>query len=347
VPDATTEDAMTSVLEGLLAPLTDAHVFVRPASFAGPDGHALPFALGVIEDALLVVNAEPGTDVEVGDEVIELDGRDARVLLDAACARISARPVVAQFRAARSLVTRAAPGEATLLVARNGGRLDVRVSTREGPPVSLQARPEPLADLGGGVVYLDVTRVGGEQYEQVLGVLAAARAIVIDARGYPTDLPLRLLPHLTDEEMRSPPFLVPVVAHPDISRTRFVDVSTVMFQPAEPRLTRHVAVVIDANGTQSYAESVLALVNAYGLGTLVGEATTGTNGVVALRTLASGHRVRWTSWWVRQHDGSELFGRGVQPGVEVRRSVRGVRAGRDELLDAALNVVRAELVTSG
>ena len=70
--------------------------------------------------------------------------------------------------------------------------------------------------------------------------------------------------------------------------------------------------------------------------TFVGSPTTGANGDVTVMTLPGGLRVSFTGHDVRWPDGKQLQRVGLQPDVPVTPTIAGIRAGKDEVLDAAL-----------
>jgi len=55
--------------------------------------------------------------------------------------------------------------------------------------------------------------------------------------------------------------------------------------------------------------------------------------------VAGGHTLRWTGMDIRKKDGSPHHGVGIKPTVPVSRTLAGVIAGRDELLEKAIEVV--------
>jgi C-terminal processing protease CtpA/Prc len=55
--------------------------------------------------------------------------------------------------------------------------------------------------------------------------------------------------------------------------------------------------------------------------------------------LPGGYQVTWTGMRVTKQDGSRHHGVGIQPSVTVRSTVKGIREGKDEQLDAALALV--------
>ncbi|MEL7149038.1 MAG: S41 family peptidase, partial [Bacteroidota bacterium] len=76
------------------------------------------------------------------------------------------------------------------------------------------------------------------------------------------------------------------------------------------------------------------------LATIVGETTAGTNGNVNPFNLPGAINVRWTGMHVVKHDGSQLHGIGIQPDVNVSPTIEGIKAGRDEVLEKALELAR-------
>ena len=108
--------------------------------------------------------------------------------------------------------------------------------------------------------------------------------------------------------------------------------------PQPPRLPARVAFLTDGRAI-SYAETYLGIVENYKLAAIVGGPTAGTNGNVNPFQLPGGYRLAWTGMKVLKHDGSRHHGVGIQPTVPVARTLRGVAAGRDELLEKAIEVV--------
>jgi C-terminal processing protease CtpA/Prc len=107
---------------------------------------------------------------------------------------------------------------------------------------------------------------------------------------------------------------------------------------ASPRIEGRVAFLTDGRAI-SYAESFMSFVEHYKLGEIVGEPTAGANGNVNPVTLPGGTNVSWTGMRVVKHDGSQHHTIGILPTVPCRRTIAGVAAGRDEVLERALEVI--------
>ena len=110
--------------------------------------------------------------------------------------------------------------------------------------------------------------------------------------------------------------------------------------PKQPHLGAP-QVWITGSGAISYAESVLGFVKAHELGPIVGGATAGANGNINPFELPGGYSITWTGMKVLHHDGSQLHLRGIEPTHPVHTTLDGLRLGRDEQLDKAVELVRA------
>ena len=108
--------------------------------------------------------------------------------------------------------------------------------------------------------------------------------------------------------------------------------------PKTPRFSGDVAFLTDARAI-SYAESIMGIVEHYDLGAIVGQPTAGANGNVNPLELPGQYQVYWTGMRVQKHDRSQHHLVGIRPDVSAERTLEGVRAGRDEVLEKALQTL--------
>ena len=84
----------------------------------------------------------------------------------------------------------------------------------------------------------------------------------------------------------------------------------------------------------------MGLVEHYHLGEIVGSCTAGTNGNFVQIAEPTGCSSIFTGMRVTKSDGSRFHLIGVQPTIPASRTIAGVLAGRDEVLEKALAYVR-------
>jgi C-terminal processing protease CtpA/Prc len=331
---AADRDGFQRVLEHLVARLDDGHGRVEPPG--GEDRARLPFVAHRIEGHPVIVGLVDSRHFALGDVVLAIDGVPAEELLRDLESRRSGSVRWKQYRATVDLGRgpRGSTGRVDLL--RGGKRVTVE-ATRDTFPRLREPRPLPIEEIRPGIVYVDLDRASLDGLEGRMPQLAEARAVVFDLRGYPNGNH-EVLRHLTDRPLRSARWMVPLAIYPDRERIAGWDTSGVWsLEPAQPRVTGKVLFLTDARAI-SYAESFLGIVEAYRLGEIVGQATAGANGNVNPMSLPGGYRVMWTGMRVLKHDGSRHHLVGIQPTVPVERTLRGVREGRDEVLEKAVEL---------
>jgi hypothetical protein len=116
-------------------------------------------------------------------------------------------------------------------------------------------------------------------------------------------------------------------------------------QPAQPRLPKNIAFLTDGRAI-SYAESWMGIVEAYKLGAIVGETTAGTNGNINNFRLPGDYGVTFTGMKVLKHDGTRHHGVGIAPTVPVSPTLAGIRAGRDEQLEKAIEILERPAIVA-
>ncbi len=345
--DDTSTTEFLQTLRRMVAQLEDGHGRVHHSQESSSSG--LPVRFGRIGDEIVVVDTAGHLDrtlcPDVGDVVVSIGGRPPEQRLQERKRYISGSPQWTEGRALQKL-GRGDPGSSVSLTVRRGGtgktceitRSDRRIRWRQ---LRLDNRPNTVDTLRTGVRYVDLTRAEWPTLRQHLGELADADGVVFDVRGYPTGGARKLLPHLSSDTLRSARFQVPQFIYPDQANIVGYDASgRWRLPPEEPQITGDVA-FLTGPGAISYAESIMGIVGHYDLGTIVGQPTAGTNGNVNPFELPGGYKVWWTGMRVRKHDGSQHHLVGIRPDIEAERTIEGVRNGRDEMLEKALEVLRS------
>ncbi|MCA8964641.1 MAG: hypothetical protein H6838_15255 [Planctomycetes bacterium] len=337
------ERAYLHTMQRLVADLHDGHGNVSWLL----DTHqaSLPVAVGWIEEQLVVtaVSAGAAGRVAVGDVITDIDGAPAADVFAATMALQSgATDGWRRYRAEHALTLGEAEREVRLGLRRGDAPRQEVALRRAFGAAATPPRPEPIAELEPGIWYLDVDRATDATFTAALPQFEKAKAIVVDFRGYPRGMsPQTLFGHFLTETARSARWCVPHVLLPDRRGMQCPEVGRWTLRPQRPHLDARLVFVTHA-GAISYAESCLGIVEHYHLGEIVGERSAGTNGNVNPFSVPGKLTISWTGMRVLKHDGSQHHGVGIAPTVPVSRTVVGVRAGRDELLQKAVEVARGD-----
>ncbi|MEA2600555.1 MAG: hypothetical protein QOF89_1547 [Acidobacteriota bacterium] len=334
------ERAFLTTLRRLVAALHDGHGNVFHPKLN--DGHSLPLLWDWVEDQLVITRVAPGTPAGIapGDVVVSLDGKPAREVLEAREELVSgATPQWRRWVALQALTAGPESEEVKLAVRHADGKtaiVPLRHSFATAGPLLTEERPEKIAEVRPGIFYVDLDRVSDDDLKGALDRLATAKGVVFDLRGYPKASPL-FIAHIIDSTVTSARWNVPIVTRPDHQDLRW-DFSNWPVEPQAPRFKGKIAFLTDGRAI-SYAETCMGIIESYKLAAIVGGPTAGTNGNINPFQLPGGYRLVWTGMKVLKHDGSRHHGVGIQPTVPVARTLAGVRAGRDEVLEKGIEVV--------
>jgi hypothetical protein len=326
-------EAFRRILRRLLAPLQDTWT-VEVAHRGDPPSGTLPVSWAWVEDHLVITGASG--DLRPGDVVVTLDGRPAGPVLTEAGGYVPTLPAAYRWLALDLVATGPVGSRVELGIERAGAAPFPVTLTRTAAdpppdtPLATVAEPRP------GVVYVDLRRTSDKDLETLWPRLAAARGIVFDLRGR-SDVSTVLLSHLTDRTARSANWQIPVVMLPDHRDVRWMSTFWTI-DPKTPRLRDKVAFLVDGRALH-YSETLLEMVEQYRWAEIVGEPSGGDNGSRNSSGLPGGWRVVWSGQRTLKHDGSPYHGVGVKPTVPASRTLKGIAAGRDEMVERAVEVV--------
>lgn len=340
---ATTTEESARNVQRLVAAIKDGHGFVSGPGVPFPTSLS-PIGWDWIQGQAIITRGPEG--VSPGDRILAINGTSVEAKLAELRPFISsASEGFLMWRAFDEInrCQRAVPEIQLELEpwSAPGTRTKVTLACKAGPYTKespTETRPDMTAELEPGIFYIDLDRITMDAWKAVLPKLPAAKGLIFDLRGYPNQVALDVLARLTDKEIRSPRWNVPVLPQPDRQKMDY-RVSGWPVQPIGPHLTAPAAFLIDGRAI-SYAETVMGMVENYKLAAIVGQPTAGTNGNVNPFRLPSGLSVSWSGMLVLKHDGSRHHGIGIRPTVPVTRTRKGVAEGKDEILLRGIAVVK-------
>jgi hypothetical protein len=339
-PDAA---AFVNTLRRLVVALHDGHghAYLSVPVPAFP----VPVSWDWMEDRLIVTHVPKtqGQDIARGDLVIAINGKPVdQALADTESLISGATPQWTRYRALLELALGNKDESVTLEIESYGkpGKSHQVILKRDVSPMDLaEPRPEKIKELEPGIFYVDLNAVSDDDWNKALPQLSKARDIVFDMRGYPSKLSPTFLSYLSEKSLTSAQWHIPNVTFPDRKDLQFERDDGWKLSPKTPYLAARKAFITDGRAI-SYAESCMGIVEYYKLGEIVGGPTAGTNGNVNPFTLPGGYTLMWTGMKVLKHDGSQHHGVGIRPTIPISRTRAGVAAGRDELLERAIQAVK-------
>jgi len=301
-----------------------------------------------IQDRLIITHIFDNTieDISSGDIVVDIEGKNTKTALEEIEKSISAAtPGWKKFRALNELL-------------RGKKNSPLHIKIKKDPQVApydktlirsvfspkyygFLEKQKPLSKkINNDIYYLNLDNTSMDKIKQLIPVLKNCRSIICDLRGAPKGSHL-LIGHLIKEKKDADFIWIPKIIYPDYEKVTYKKLSLPM-EPLEPFLSADMIFIVD-NRTMDYAESILSYVEGYHLGRIVGTPTAGTNGNVNSFYLFGKYFIRWTGVKVVKHDGSPHHGIGFIPEVVVERTREGIKQGKDELLEKAIEIAKQRI----
>ena len=280
--------------------------------------------------------------VHPGDIVTSIDGQPVQDRIDALSPYLAAStPQSLYNKIMQSLL--AGPGGSTVRAGfqtADGSVVEISLvrSTTQSAYYPFRSGPVfRLIDSKTG--YVDLARLTNDQVDQMFSMFQNTTGFIMDMRGYPNGTAWSIAPRLTDEDQPvNAIFRRNVVAGAPDAQGNFI--TTYLFTQSlpyttAPRYHGRTVMLIDDRAISQSEHSGLMYRTANGT-SFIGSPTAGANGDVTyfyapggIGIYFSGHDVRWP-------DGSQLQRIGLVPDIAVAPTVAGIRAGRDEILERAV-----------
>ncbi len=363
-------------LRMLTARLHDNNVFYFYPNLPAPQ--ALPVVFGWVEGKIVVTDilrsqkleaggqkaegrrqkAEVETDgqpddsaaaigLKVGDELVEFDGKTVSELVENHRLQVSYSTEGSfHHRMCDMLVFGPSDSEVKLVFKRQDEETALtlkRTVAREAWAAHAARRREGggYRLLDGNVGYLELSRLPNlAEFERAFEALRRTDGLILDIRGYPRFMvQLSLSARLNDRPVKSAIFEIPVVRSYAPMEQGW-DTGQYEVKPDPDKYYPGPVVVLINEKTRGTAEDLGIYLKDAKRVTFVGGPTAGCNGNRTWLSLPGAGRMFFTGMRVKFGDGSRFQNKGILPDVPVAPTVEGVRAGRDEVLDKGIEVLR-------
>lgn len=335
------QEYATTILR-LAAKIQDSHGTViskQLGEFYG--SHYPPIRIDFIEGQSVITDIE-GNDndgFEIGDVIVSIDGVPAQDLRKQWEPYIAAStPGRLQKKIDYLLLSGKENSTMKIELKKSSGQLkEVEVKrTIEGAQMWYRPPKLPTSTvLPEGLGYIDLSTLERSDVDKALKEVKDTPGLILDMRRYPVGGSWLLGQKIAGRSF-------------DFARLEFIvyDGSTGRFSRREelqslPSISGKSAyqgkiAMLVGSGTQSAAEHVCLIMESAADVTFIGSPSSGANGNISDAILPGGIRVIFTALGVRHLDGRQLQRKGIQPDIHVERTIEGVRQGKDEVLEKAI-----------
>jgi hypothetical protein len=332
----------------LIAAIEDGHanllssLRVRP-----PVGDCqLPVNLRFIENRPVVTGYSSDdigktSGLRIGDAVTKIDGQPVTKLVSEIAPYYAASNEAGRLRDIGGSLTRGKCGAVSVAVLRGSGTLELNAERVPSARLDLtRARRHDLAGetfqmLAGKVAYLKLSSVKIDQVSTYIEAAADTKGLIIDIRNYPSEFVASPLgSHLVSNPTVFASNTFADIANPGAFHWRIGWAIT----PELPHYAGKIVILVD-DISQSQSETTAMAFRAAPGAIVIGSTTAGADGNVSaiplpgrLQTMISGIGVFYPD-----HKPTQRIG--IVPDMAVRPTIAGIRAGRDEVVEAAIHQI--------
>ena len=345
-------DAYQREVMALLAKAHDGHANIWSSLQARPPvGKCqIPVNVRFVENQPVIGSFPPSEangvgGLQVGDVITELDGVPIATLIAQWSPYYSASNEAARLRDLGRYLTRGECGDTKIGIHRGADALTItakRVSLaiNDFSPGTHDLPGPTFRLLSKNVAYLKLSSVKDADAASYIQQAAGTKGLIIDIRNYPSSFMVFALGSLlVDRETPFARFTEGDLDNPGAFHWNVIE----SLAPKQPHYNGRLVILVDETSMSQAEYTTMAFRVAPGA-TVVGSTTSGADGNVSpfpfpgdLRTMISGIGVFYPDKTPTQQIG-------IVPDVKVSPTVAGIRAGRDEVLEAVLRQVLGSTV---
>jgi C-terminal processing protease CtpA/Prc len=333
-------------LADLLTHLTDSNVIVHSKTMDTYFGEApvglrirlldrYPIVTDVLDPAAKAAGVQPGDVVKriAGISTTDIFRRFVQYIP-------ASTPQRSGYDTIQKVTNGPAGSDVELTIENAQGEAHIVKLTRAEQPAS-QRSGEAVRILAGNIGYLDLDRLSVEGVDKALEQLQDSKAIILDLRGK-APAAAAIARHLTSQSNVADALVTtPLALHPDTptdgiaTQTASTFVVQTLPAPQAPFYKGKTVALIDER-TIGESEQAALLFEAANKTEFVGSPTAGADSSVAELPLPGGITITYSTEDIRHANGGKLQRLGIQPSINAPTTAKGLRAGKDEALEAAL-----------
>jgi C-terminal processing protease CtpA/Prc len=338
----------TFTVARLITEIHDGHGWFGSRIFQSLIGNVPPVQLKYVENKTIVYkifNDSLKNSVSPGDEIISVDNIPVKILRDS----------IAQYIGASNNASLQRDITHRLLAGKENTFVKINLLHNSKPLVMTLDRTKKFWEVafmsGSGPVwkklndktgYVDFGRLEVSQIDSMFNDFKNTDAIIIDDRSYPKGTVWTLINYLTDQIVIPAKGTTMIADSPDPLATTMQDYLWPIPVTFKPQYKYKGKLIILVNETtQSQAEySCMVLQAATKKVTIIGSQTAGADGDVTGIKIPGGIQTAFSGHGIHYPDGRPTQGIGIVPDIKITPTIKGIKAGRDEVLERAVQFAK-------
>lgn len=299
-----------------------------------------PIKFLLVENKIVVTDIinkyENNCNLKIGDVILEINNKDIFEIIKEKSKYISFSRDEAIVNNLRYYLFRTSDDILNLKIERNGEDLIEEVRCYDLKEVDIgEINGESHELLSDNIGYINPGVLAKDEIDRIMDKFKDTDGIIVDLRYYPSDMIAYTMPnYLLPEETVFSKLTIPNKAIPG----EFIFTEDITVGKNNKDYYKGKIVVIINECTQSNAEFTAMALRKSPNAVVIGENSIGADGNMANITLPGGIRTTITGIGVYTPEGFETQRIGIKPDIYVKPTIQGIRDGKDELLEKAIEI---------
>ncbi|MEM1119751.1 MAG: S41 family peptidase [Bacteroidota bacterium] len=307
-----------------------------------------PVHVRFIENQLVVTDyynpeLKTKTGLEIGDVITTIDGKTIEQIVEEKSIYYPASNVPTKLRDISADILRADQAELTISYTRDGKEMPHQLTLYPRDSLNIyrwyrRSNDKCYKLLADNIGYITLQSIEDADIPIIKEQFKDTKGTIIDIRNYPsTFVPFKLGSYFTSNSTPFVKFTKANTNNPgEFTFTNNVEI------PNEGAGYQGKLIVIVNELSQSQAEYTAMAFKAGKNTTIIGSTTAGADGDVSTIFLPGGLRTMISGLGVYYPNGGETQRVGIVPDIEVKPTITGIKNGRDELLEKAVELILKE-----
>ena len=301
----------------------------------------------VAEQAVVsrIMNADlaDGSNLQPGDIIEAINGKTIKEIIKEKLPNLPASNLPTQLRDLASVLLRSNDSTAAITAVRNGNKFETKMLRYLPKQISDWYKPDfAYQENSGfffmqpGIGYINLGTIKVSQVDSVFNVLKKAKGLVIDNRQYPASFPI----YAIAEKLLPKRKMFTKIPVGSLDYPGMFTIKTPLYAgKTNNNYFKGKVVILVNENTQSSGEFHSMAFRIAPGAIVVGSTTAGADGNVSRLFLPGAIYTMFSGISILYPDEKETQRIGIVPDVEVKRTAEGIKQGKDELLEKAMQMI--------
>lgn len=326
-----------STIKELVAKLDDSHAWITfdnkppkylPIKISNIDNKAV--VSGFYNDSLAIKN-----NLKLGDIILEVNDKDFKSEAEKKLKHISASTIKHKIVQAYYQAFNGSENVVSLSILRNNETENITVNRYDFNDFNNWMAPngQKSKEINENIGYINMANVEEKDIDDIFKSFENKKSIIIDLRNYPSWIISQFSKKLNVEKQDFSKIYSPNLNYPG----KFIYQKNSKTNYSKKAFRGKIILLVNGETISRSEFTAMAFQTAENVIT-VGNQTAGADGDVVIFEYLGGYRTAISGNGILYPDGSETQRKGIKIDVEVQPTIKGLKEGRDEILEKAIKL---------